>query len=94
MSTGPGPNRTRTALAAAGLALLPVLCCALPLLIAAGALGALAAALANPWMIGAGAVLVLLVAVAWTARRPGGFTRDDSGRPPIPSARHHSDRTR
>nr|VTP02544.1 hypothetical protein BIN_B_04565 [Mycobacterium riyadhense] len=93
MSTRPGPNRTRTALAVAGLALLPVLCCALPLLIAAGALGVLGVVLVNPWMIG-GAVLLLLVAVVWAARRAGGSTRDDSGCPPVPSVGHQADRTR
>lgn len=42
---------------AALLILVPILCCALPALIAAGAIGALGGFLANPWVI---AVAVLL----------------------------------
>lgn len=75
-----------------GLLLLPVLCCALPLLIAAGAVGAVGSMLGNPWVIGA-AALLLLVAMVWSARRRGGATRDDSCRSPVPPDRHRSDRT-
>jgi hypothetical protein len=100
MSTTPGSQGKRTALAAAGFLLLPVLCCGLPLLIAAGALGAVGSVLGNPWVIGA-AVVVILAAVAWFARRRTGATRDGATRdgatrddlccpPPI---RSQSDRT-
>lgn len=58
---GPSP------LATAGLLLLPVLCCGLPLLIASGVLGGLGAALGNPWIIAAAAVVVGVV--AWRVRR-------------------------
>lgn len=53
---GPSP------LATAGLLLLPVLCCGLPLLIAGGAPGGLGAVLGNPWIIAAAAVVVGVVA--------------------------------
>lgn len=52
--------------------MVPVLCCGLPLLIAAGAAGTLAAVLANTWTISA-ASAVLVVAVVWrlATRRRG-----------------------
>jgi hypothetical protein len=97
MSTTPGSEGKRTALAAAGFLLLPVLCCGLPLLIAAGALGAVGSVLGNPWVIAA-AVVVILAAVAWFARRRTGgtrdrATRDDSCCPPAPPDRGQPDRT-
>ncbi|GAA3573895.1 hypothetical protein GCM10022222_67830 [Amycolatopsis ultiminotia] len=90
MPTTPGSEGTRTALAAAGFLLLPLLCCGLPLLIAAGALGAVGSVLGNPWVIGAAAVVVLATGV-WFARRRTRAARDDSCCPP-PSL-SHSDRT-
>ncbi|HEY3480031.1 hypothetical protein [Amycolatopsis echigonensis] len=48
MPTNPGLNRTRAVVAAVGIVLLPLLCCGLPLLIAAGALGAIGSVLGNP----------------------------------------------
>jgi hypothetical protein len=52
MSTNPGSESKRTALAAAGFLLVPIVCCGLPVLIAAGALGAVGSVLGNPWVIG------------------------------------------
>jgi hypothetical protein len=97
MSTNPGSEGKRTALAAAGFLLVPVLCCGLPLLIAAGALGAVGSMLGNPWVISAAVVLVL-AGVAWFARRHtsatrDGTTRDDSCCPPAPPTRSQSDQT-
>jgi len=74
MSNEPKSKNTTTVLATVGLILLPVLCCGLPLLIAAGAfsalgvLGALGAVFGNPWVI---AVAVVLVAglLLWVLRR-------------------------
>lgn len=48
MSTNPGSESKRTALAAAGFLLVPIVCCGLPVLIAAGALGAVGSVLGNP----------------------------------------------
>ncbi|MCQ6556839.1 mercury transporter [Streptomyces sp. C10-9-1] len=45
--------------AVAGAGLLVVVCCAGPLLVAGGALGAVGGALASPWLITVGAVVVL-----------------------------------
>ncbi|MCU6478994.1 hypothetical protein [Arthrobacter sp. A2-55] len=55
-----------------GLILLPVLCCGLPLLIAAGALGILGSMLGNPWVIaGAGALAAGLLVFAVRRQRAG-----------------------
>jgi hypothetical protein len=54
--------------AALGLMLLPILCCGLPLLIAAGGLGVIGSVLRNPLVIGA-AVLILVGLVVWAVRR-------------------------
>jgi Na+-translocating ferredoxin:NAD+ oxidoreductase RnfD subunit len=55
-------------LAGIGAALLLIVCCAGPVLIATGALAGIGAWLANPWMIAA-AVLLLAAAVTTVARR-------------------------
>jgi mercuric ion transport protein len=52
---------------AAGVAM--VVCCALPVLIAGGALGAIGSFLGNPWVIGAAVLLVGGGVVAWRVRR-------------------------
>ncbi|MFD4190513.1 hypothetical protein [Amycolatopsis thermoflava] len=79
-------------LAAAGLGLLMVLCCAGPALIAGGALGALGGAVRNPWLIAAG-VLMVLAAVGYAllrrARRRSGQNVEDCC-PPQPPARPRS----
>lgn len=64
MSTDPGHKGKRTTLVSAGFLLLPILCCGVPLLITAGALGTIGAALSNPWVIAA-AVALLAALVAW-----------------------------
>ncbi|MHB1172835.1 MAG: hypothetical protein ACYCZY_10165 [Lacisediminihabitans sp.] len=58
MSGDPAGKNTTTILATVGILLLPVLCCGLPLLIAAGAFGALGAVLGSPWVIAVAVVLV------------------------------------
>lgn len=65
--TNQRPDRHSFA-AGVGIAVLMMLCCAGPVLIAAGALGAIGAALANPFVIAIGA-LVAVVAVVWAVRR-------------------------
>ncbi|MBT2366116.1 hypothetical protein J7E88_12555 [Streptomyces sp. ISL-10] len=45
--------------AAVGAGLVMVVCCAGPLLVAGGALGTVGGALANPWVIAVGAVILL-----------------------------------
>ncbi|KKC05008.1 hypothetical protein [Mycobacterium nebraskense] len=61
------PARSPTLLGAAAV-LLMALCCAGPVLIAAGALAGVGGLLGNPWVIGAG-VALLVTAVAAFARR-------------------------
>ncbi|MQB02519.1 MAG: hypothetical protein GEU78_20335 [Actinobacteria bacterium] len=60
----------RGGLSTGALLLLPALCCGLPLLIAAGALGTIGSVLGNPWVIGAAGVVVLGF-VASRIRGPG-----------------------
>lgn len=69
-SPRPGHEPSGTGMAAAGIgaALVLIICCAGPALIAAGALGAIGGFLGNPWMIAA-AVLVLVTAVTAVVRR-------------------------
>ncbi|GAA1640728.1 hypothetical protein GCM10009700_29360 [Brevibacterium sanguinis] len=72
MSTSSKAQSSRTGLAVGGFVLLHVLCCGLPLLIAAGALGAAGSFLGNPWVILAAVALAgagLLMALR--RRRPG-----------------------
>lgn len=57
----------RSTLATAGLVLLPLLCCGLPLLLVAGALGATGSVLGNPWLIGTAAATLLGVLI-WRMR--------------------------
>lgn len=61
-------SERRGHLALFALFALPILCCALPALIAAGGLAALGSWLHNPWPVAA-AGLVLLGVTAWAARR-------------------------
>ncbi|MEV8338857.1 hypothetical protein [Leucobacter sp. NPDC077196] len=68
MSTTSKEQGNRTALAVGGFFLLHVLCCGLPLLIAAGALGAAGSILANPWVI-AVAVLMAAGVLVWALQR-------------------------
>ncbi|CAH0123515.1 hypothetical protein ACI3KT_04125 [Microbacterium sp. ZW T6_19] len=75
----------------AGAVLLVVLCCALPVLIAGGVLASIGGLLiGNPWVIGVGIALVLLVALTVARRRTRrGFTDSDCC-PPTDST-HHAD---
>ncbi|WP_254792916.1 mercury transporter [Streptomyces sp. CC77] len=66
--------------AAVGAGLVMVVCCAGPLLMAGGALGAVGVALANPWLITIGAVVLLAVtgyALRCRARRRRGAGPED-----------------
>lgn len=58
----------------AGAVLLMVLCCALPLLIAGGVLASVGGLLGNPWAIGTGIALLVLVVLVVAHRR----TRHDN----------------
>ncbi|GAA4888940.1 hypothetical protein H7X46_23280 [Pseudonocardia sp. C8] len=72
----------RGVLATIGLGVLLVLCCAVPALIAAGALGVLGAWLRNPWVIGAALGAALVVAWQVWARHRGRYsTGGGSGLP-------------
>jgi hypothetical protein len=75
MSREPGDRGDRSWVAALGLMLLPILCCALPLLIAAGGLGVIGSVLRNPLVIGA-AVLILVGLVGWAVRRRAAGSAD------------------
>jgi mercuric ion transport protein len=53
------------------MVLLPVLCCAIPALIAAGVLGAVGGWLRNPWVIGIAVIFVVGGFVSALLRRSG-----------------------
>lgn len=76
MPTHPGRESKRVVLAAIGIALLSLLCCGLPLLITAGALGAVGSVLGNPWVI-VGAIVLVLGVIVWRVPRFARTTRDD-----------------
>ncbi|MEU9279742.1 hypothetical protein [Streptomyces sp. NPDC048341] len=66
------PSRPTGALAAVGAGLVMVACCAGPVLLAGGALGALGGVLRNPWIIAAAtAVVAAAIAVLVHRRRAG-----------------------
>lgn len=89
MSTPPGTDGKRTALPAVGVVAAMALCCGLPLLIAAGALGSLGAWLGNPWVTGA-AVLGALALMVRLVRRRTSRSADDCC-PPQPHDHQRSD---
>ncbi|WP_435057742.1 mercury transporter [Streptomyces sp. bgisy060] len=59
---------TGTATAGIGLVLLMIACCALPALIAAGALAGIGAALGNPWVIAIAAFFLATIVTALVRR--------------------------
>jgi mercuric ion transport protein len=65
-----GPSGAGLTAAGIGAALLVIVCCAGPVVLAAGALATIGAWLANPWVIAAGAAL-LIAALALVVRRRG-----------------------
>lgn len=72
----------RGVLATIGVGVLLVLCCAAPVLIAAGALGVLGAWLWSPWVIGAALGAALVVAwQVWTRHRGRRSAGGGAGRP-------------
>ncbi|MFG3309522.1 hypothetical protein [Streptomyces wuyuanensis] len=84
---------------AAGAGLLMVVCCAGPLLVAGGALGAAGGILANGWLITVGAVILLAgagYALRCRVRRRRGAGPDDwcpaVPAPPAPQAGEKPDR--
>ncbi len=90
-------TNTRGPLAAVGVGAALVVCCALPLLLAAGALGALGGVLWNPWLLaGAAAVVVATLAVTVTrvrrrgARTPNGSSPQDEDCCPPPWRDHQA----
>lgn len=84
---GPGPSLDDDhpgvpgMLGVAAVAVLGVLCCVGPALIAAGVLGSAGSWLSSPWLIAA-AVLLALAATAWAVRRRGTRGRDQDCCPP------------
>lgn len=88
----PDPERwgSGTLCAGIGAAVLMVICCAAPVLLAAGALGAVGAWLPNPWVIGTAVALVGAVTVSVLRRhsRTGPQSEVDDGGdccPPAPT---------
>jgi mercuric ion transport protein len=63
-----GPSGAGLTAAGIGAALLVIVCCAAPVVLAAGALATIGAWLANPWVIAAGAAL-LIAALTLAVRR-------------------------
>ncbi|GHE39233.1 phage holin family protein [Streptomyces lavendulocolor] len=88
------PGRTKehsgagTAVAGFGIALLMIACCALPVLIAAGALAGIGGALGNPWLIAAAVVLVAAAITVIVRRRRSGR---DACCPPAKTAENPAD---
>lgn len=78
MPSVPDQDARRTRLAATGIVLIPVLCCGLPLLVAAGGLGVVGSILGQAWLIGLAALLAV-VAVWWAVRRRTNVTEGDGG---------------
>lgn len=69
-------------LAAVGVVLVAVLCCAGPVLLAGGTLSGIGAALRSPWLIGAGALLLVAgVIFAAVRRKQGRFDGDSCCQP-------------
>ncbi|MFI0107884.1 hypothetical protein ACH4NW_05875 [Streptomyces globisporus] len=66
------PSGRGMAAAGVGVALLMIVCCAGPVLVAAGALGALGGFLGNPWVITAAALLLVAAVTAVALRRRAG----------------------
>ncbi|MGH3312722.1 MAG: hypothetical protein ACRDP3_19435 [Streptomyces sp.] len=91
----PGRNKESsgagTAAAGTGVALLMIACCALPALIAGGALAGIGGVLGNPWLIAAAVVLVAAASTAIVRRRRSGR---DACCPPTGPAKNPADRDR
>ncbi|KUL42561.1 hypothetical protein [Streptomyces regalis] len=88
--TPPPDNRRgglRGTLATVGVALLAVLCCAGPVLLASGALAGLGGVLVSPWLLVPAAVL-LAGGLAWWLRHRGPGS-GDACRPPAARTDQH-----
>lgn len=64
----PTPSHDRDLVAALGVGVLLVICCTLPVLLAAGALGALGGVLGSPWLLAAAGLLIVAAVVIVVAR--------------------------
>jgi mercuric ion transport protein len=88
-TSGGKPSGRGGVVAMVGLGVFMVACCAGPVLIAGGVLGALGAAVRSPWLIAAGVVVVLAAAVytvrRGARRRTGGAAEDCDTAPGIPT---------
>ncbi|OEV03124.1 hypothetical protein [Streptomyces oceani] len=85
------PESSGTGMAAAGIgaAVLMIVCCAGPALIAAGALAGIGAFLGNPWVIAAAVVLLVATVTAVVRRRRSGR---DACCPPAEATKNSADR--
>ncbi len=79
----PTRRSMREYLGIGALVTLPVLCCAAPALLAAGALGASGFWLVNPWLIGV-AVLAALSVLGWGMRQRATVAKADRYGPTPP----------
>lgn len=70
-----------------GASVLVIVCCAAPVLLAAGALGAVGAWLSNPWVIAAAVTIASVATVAIVAQGRVAHTRRAACRPAAPPAR-------
>ncbi|EOY45666.1 mercuric transporter [Streptomyces anthocyanicus] len=72
--TQPGDRRGGLlgTLAVVGVALLPIICCAGPVLLASGALAGLGGVLVSPWLLAPAAVLLAGALTWWLRRRRTG----------------------
>ncbi|MEU9246993.1 mercury transporter [Streptomyces sp. NPDC048385] len=75
-------------LAMVGAAILAILCCAGPLLLASGALTGLAGVLVSPWLL-APAVVLLAGGLTWWLRHRGPGSGDACRTPPAARADRH-----
>lgn len=92
MSTTPDPDGRRSLLLTIGVIALPLVCCGLPVLLAAGGLGVLGSILGNPWVIAA-AALIAVSAIIWRVRaRPDGGAADPCCGPAPLARNEHTDR--
>lgn len=77
--TDPSKGADNHVLWGGGVAILMLACCALPILIAGGALAVFAGAVTSPWVIGVGVLILAVAVLALIQRRRSG---DDGRCPP------------
>ena len=86
---GQEPPGLRLAATGVGAAVLVIVCCAGPALVAAGALGALGGLLSNRWVIATAALVVIVAVMTVLVRRRSGR---DACRPPTGSPQQPADK--